>query len=108
MTQKQWIWITIAIAVFHGIISFLITQNSFGVIMSRFDGNPYQSPWEMVLIGLFFLINLPYLILTYFTLGYGPGKHIVSLVLNSLVYGLLGAWLISLFPFMKRQSDSPE
>ena len=108
MTKKEWIWITIAIAVLHGIISFLVTYNSFSVAMSRFDGNPYQSPWEMVQMGLFFLLNLPYIVLTYFTLGYGPGKHIISQVLNSLAYGLLGAWLVSRLPFMKKHPDTPE
>ena len=108
MSKKEWIWITIVIAVLHGIISLWITLDSFSVAMSRFDGNPYQSPWEMAQMWLFFLLNLPYILLTYFTLGYGPGKQIVSMVLNSLAYGLLGAWLISLLPFMKRQPDSSE
>ena len=107
MSKREWIWITIVIAVLHGIISLWVTLDSFSVAMSRFDGNPYQSPWEMVQLGLFFLLNLPYIILTYSTLGYGPGKQIISSVLNSLAYGLLGAWLISKLPFM-RERETPD
>jgi hypothetical protein len=105
MTRKQWILITIAIALIHGLIIVLIMPISWDAIFSRFDGNPYESPWEPLVIGLFFLLNFPYYLLIYFAppIRLFPPLHYLLWVGNSLVWGLIGAWLISKLPFMKNQ-----
>jgi len=108
MTKKQWIWITLAIAVIHGVVTVMIMSTSMDIVFNRFDGNPYESPWDPILLGLFFLLNIPYYMLSNFAgpLRSFPPTYIFIWVGNSLIWGLLGAWLISKLPFMRNQDTS--
>ena len=107
MARKHWIWITIAIAVIHIIVNLILTQISGDIIFWRFDGNPYKSPLDRLWLGLYFLLNFPYFILSYFA---GPLRsfqeaYYLIWVGNSLVWGLLGAWAVSILPFMKGKKE---
>lgn len=107
MTRKNWIWITIFIAVIHGFLTIIIMPISSDIIFSRFDGNPYQSSWDPLWVGLFFLLNIPYYMLSHLA---GPLRafeptYIFIWVGNSVAWGLLGAWLISKLPFMRDQEE---
>jgi hypothetical protein len=77
-------------------------------MFSRFEGNPYASPPDPVWMGLYFLLHFPYNILSYLA---GPLKQwlpeifYLFWVANSLAWGLLGAWLVSLLPFIKEKIE---
>ena len=108
MARKHWIWITILIALLHGLTTFFLTPISWDILFSRFEGNPYASPLDPVWMGLYFLLHFPYYILSYLA---GPLKQwlpeifYLFWVANSLAWGLLGAWLVSLLPFMKEKIE---
>jgi len=110
MSRKHWIWITITIAVIHGLFTFILTPISFDVLSSRFDGNEYQTALDPLWVGLFFLLHFPYYILSNFTglLRSYALTHSLFLVANSLIWGLMGAWLISKLPFMKEQETTSD
>jgi hypothetical protein len=103
MTRKNWIWTVVILAVIHGIIIALISPRADDVLWSRFDGNPYQSIWDQISLILFFMLFIPYYLLTFFLPGPGsnPLIHAILLAANSLIWGLFGAYLISFLPFMK-------
>jgi hypothetical protein len=110
MTRKQWIWITILLALIHILIVGLLTPISGGIIFSRFDGEAYTSPGDSFLVGLYFLLNIPYLLMVYYfrpirLLPLYPTYFLIW-VCNSLLWGLAGAWLISRLPFMKKNNLS--
>ena len=42
MLRKHWIWITITIAVIHGLLTFILAPISTDVLFWRFEGNDYQ------------------------------------------------------------------
>ncbi|MCJ7715081.1 MAG: hypothetical protein MUO54_00990, partial [Anaerolineales bacterium] len=65
MTRKQWVLITVAVASVHASLVYLLTPISGEIIFSRFDGNAYASPWEQLLVGLFFLLYFPYFLMNY-------------------------------------------
>ena len=108
MARKHWIWITIVIAILHGLLTSFLEPVSWDILFSRFEGNPYASPLDPIWMGLYFLLHLPYFILSNLA---GPLKRYVPeifylfWVANSLTWGLFGAWLISLLPFMKEKQD---
>jgi hypothetical protein len=108
MTRKDWIWITLVIAVVHGVVTILLMPTSMDILFHRFDGNPYESPSDPILAGLYFLLNIPYYILSALAGPFRnlPGTYFLIYIGNSLVWGLLGAWLISKLPFMRNQ-DNP-
>ena len=112
MTRRQWILITLALAVVHLVLTnFLIMPTSMDILFSRFDGNDYNSPWDPLLVGLYFLLNFPYFLMKYSfpQLHTVPPELTYSLLWigNSLVWGLIGCWLISKLPMFKEQ-DLPE
>ena len=110
MSRKDWVWITLVIAVIHGVVTMLIMPAAFDVISSRFDGNDYESPWDPYLVGLYFFLNIPYFALNYIAppMGFFPQAYYLTWVGNSLIWGLLGAWLVSRLPFMKKRPDTTE
>ncbi len=110
MARKHWIWITITIAILHGVVTFFLTSTAIDILFWRFDGNPYNSPLDRLWIGLFFLLNFPYYILSYFVAPVRSLQvtHYLMWVANSLIWGLLGAWLISKLPFMKKKEGEAE
>ena len=110
MSRKHWIWITITIAAIHGLLTLILAPISMDVVFWRFEGNEYQSTWDPLWVGLYFLLHFPYFILINFA---GPlrsfaAAHALFLVANSLIWGLMGAWLISKLPFMKEQETASE
>ena len=110
MTRKQWIWITVALAFVHAFLAYLLMPISGDIVFSRFDGNPYASSWDPILVGLYFLLHLPYFIMKNFIrplrfLPQAPTYYLVWAV-NSLLWGLMGAWLISKLPFIKNRNLS--
>ena len=108
MARKHWIWITIIIAVLHGLLTIFLEPISWDILFSRFEGNPYASPLDPVWMGLYFLLHLPYFVLSYLA---GPLKQLIPQIFylfwvaNSLIWGLLGAWLVSILPFMKEKKE---
>ncbi len=110
MTRKQWIWITVLLALVHTLIAYLLTPISGEIVFSRFDGEAYNSSWEPFLVGLYFLLNFPYLLMLYFarSIWLLPSypMYILFWVCNSLLWGLGSAWLISRLPFMKKRNLS--
>ena len=108
MSRKQWIWITVVIALIHFALTRILEPISGDILWTRFDGNPYKSPIDRYLLGAYFFLYIPYFLISYSAipfLSYTP-TFILAWVVNSLVYGLIGAWLISKFPFMR--SESPD
>ena len=107
MARKHWIWITITIALIHGLVTMLLAPVSGDIIFTRFEGSPYDSPSDPVWLGIYFLLHFPYFILTAFagSLRSYPATYFVIWALNSLTWGLLGAWLASQLPFMKGKKD---
>ena len=107
MSRKHWIWITLTIAAIHGIVTFILAPISMDVVFWRFEGNEYQSTWDPLWIGLYFLLHFPYLVLSYFAgpLRSYPQTYYLIWVGNSLVWGLMGAWLISMLPFLKEELE---
>lgn len=110
MTRKRWILTTIIIAGIHWLAVYALMPVSTDVIWSRFDGNPYQSALDPVWIGLFLLLNFPYYLLSNFLapIKFIPGIFYLIWVGNSLAWGLLGAWLVSLLPFMRNKKTPAE
>jgi len=110
MTRKQWLWITIALAIVHAFLANLLTPISGDIVFSRFDGNPYASAWDPILVGLYFLLHFPYFIFEYFLppIRFLPPvpAHYIAWVGNSLIWGLMGTWLISKLPFIKNKNLS--
>ncbi len=110
MTRKNWIWITVAIALGHTLITYLLTPIAGEIVFSRFDGEAYSSPWSPLLVGLYFVFHFPFLLVVYF---FRPAQflsprlaYILLWVGNSLLWGLAGAWLVSRLPFMKNRNPS--
>ena len=110
MTRKQWIWITVFFALAHTLMAYLLMPISSDIVFSRFDGEAYTSPWEQILVGVYFLLHFPYLLVVYF---FRPIRllppyptYLLIWVGNSLLWGLAGAWLISRLPFMKKRNLS--
>jgi hypothetical protein len=106
MTRKQWIWITAVIALIHLALTRILEPISGDILWTRFDGNPYESPIDRFLLGAYFLLYIPYFLISYSAMpisSFTP-TFILAYVANSLIYGLIGAWLISKLPFMKEQS----
>ena len=112
MTRKEWILITVTIAIVHGILASLLLPISGDIIFSRFDGNDYNAPWEPLLIGLFLFLNFPYLLMTYSLTPFRFLPPILSsyllIVGNSLIWGLMITWLISKLPMFKKRNISQE
>jgi hypothetical protein len=115
MDRKYWIWITVALALGHTLIAYILTPMAGEIVFSRFDGEAYSSPWSPLLVGLYFVLHFPYLLVVYFfrPVRFLPPRLVYFLVWvgNSLLWGLAGAWLVSRLPFMKkgnhpRKSDS--
>jgi len=111
MTRKQWVLITLVLAVIHLLLTnLLIMPTSMDIIWSRFDGNDYTSPWDPIWVGLYFFLNFPYLLMNYsFPQVRMLPIELTSFLLwvaNSLAWGLLGAWLISKLPFFKNQEHT--
>ena len=112
MTRKQWVLITLIIAVIHLLVTnILIMPTSMDIIWSRFDGNDYSSPWDPIWVGLYFLLNFPYLLMNYsfpqFRMLPIELTSFLLWVANSLAWGLIVCWLISTLPIFKEQ-DQPE
>jgi hypothetical protein len=108
MSRKDWIWTTIIIAVIHLILVWLLTPVAGDIIFTRFDGAPYESSLDPLWLGLYFLLYLPYLIIIYSGIAIAsnaPGLFAAYLA-NSILYGLLGAWLISKLPFMRERNQA--
>ena len=110
MNRKQWVLFTVALAIVHGFLAYLLTPISGDIVFSRFDGNDYASAWDPILVGLYFLLHFPYFLMAYFIrpLRFLPpvlGYYLIW-VGNSLVWGMMGTWLISKLPFMKDQNLS--
>ena len=110
MNRKQWVLFTVALAIVHGFLAYLLTPISGDIVFSRFDGNDYASAWDPILVGLYFLLLFPYFIFEYFLppIQFLPPvpAHYIAWIGNSLIWGLMGAWLISKLPFMKDQNLS--
>lgn len=106
MDRKNWVWITVAFALGHTLIAYLLTPTAGEIIFSRFDGEAYSSPWNPLLVGLYFVLHFPYLLVVYFfrPAQFLPPRIVFFLVWvgNSLLWGLAGAWLVSKLPFVKK------
>ena len=107
MTKKHWVWITIAIALLHALITGILTPISGDILFSRFDGNPYGSSGEPVLVGLYFILYLPFILVSFLLPPFRlfPAARYLLWIANSAAWGLLGAWLISKLPFMQDQDQ---
>jgi hypothetical protein len=106
MTRKQWVWITIVIALIHLALVWLLTPISGEIIFSRFEGNPYDSSTDPFLVGAYFFLYIPYLLIIFsgIPVGLFPPALFLLWLGNSLVYGLIGAWMISKLPFMRKKN----
>ena len=112
MTRKEWILITIMIAIVHGLLAYLLMPIAGDIIFSRFDGNDYNAPWEPLFIGFFLFLNFPYLLMTYPLTPIRFLPPILSsyllIIVNSLIWGLLITWLISKLPMFKKRNIPQE
>ena len=110
MNRKLWVLFTVALACAHGFLAYLLTPISGDIVFSRFDGNPYASAWDPILVGLYFLLLFPYFIFEYFLppIRFLPPvpAHYIAWVGNSLIWGLMGAWLISKLSYVKNKNLS--
>jgi hypothetical protein len=107
MTKKQWIWITIIISLIHFALTRILEPISGEILWTRFDGNPYESPIDRYLLGVYFLLYIPYYIISFSAMpisSFTTPTLIFAWVVNSIIYGLIGAWLISKLPFMRSDS----
>jgi hypothetical protein len=98
------------IALIHFALTRILGPITDDILWTRFDGNPYESPTDRFLLGAYLLLYIPYFLISYSAMpisSFTP-TFIFAWVANSLIYGLIGAWLISKLPFMRFESTDPD
>jgi len=111
MKRVYWVLIIVGVALVHGLAMRYLQPTSGSIVMSHFDtAEPFTFQEKMV-IGLNFLLSFPLLIM--FLMG--PLGSILPVemgyiiyILNSLVWGLMAAAVVSLLVPKEEVEDKSE
>ena len=91
MKGKRRLLTILALAIFHALLSYLISMRAFPLIMSLMDGDEALTWWENWIVEASVILIYPYYPFLLWSIGLLPRSevfHIVILGINSLLWGI--------------------